>query len=125
MTGGYTVGINDVASYNDPDTGTTVTADGVDGLFTFTSTDPSQIGYGDKEWVALAIQTDEDALNLTWDGVAITQNDVNEAIANGYTDGKTIIFWAKYDALAGAGRTATIGTVDGSKTAKTITFTQA
>ena len=100
-------------------------ADGSDGLFTYLSSDPYQASLGPKEWVAIAIQTDEDLLNVTWNGTALTQIDKDDAASCGYTDGKTIIYWAKYDELAGAGKTVIIGTVDGSKTAKTVIFKQA
>lgn len=65
------------------------------------------------------MHTDENLTNVTWNGTALSQADIDEAASVGETDGKTIIFWVPYEDLD---RTVTIGTVDGSKTDKTITF---
>ena len=66
----------------------------------------------------MVIHTDESLLNVTWNGTALTQADIDEAASVGETDGKSIIFWVPYENLS---KTVTIGTVDGSKTAVTIT----
>lgn len=76
------------------------------------------------EWVGLAITTDETLTNVKFNGVALTQSDIDAATALGYTGGKTYIYFVKYTDLAGAGVTVVLTTVDGSKTAKSITFTQ-
>ena len=122
VTGGYNVTVTDVASYVDG--GTTVEATTTEGLFEFTSSDPVQAARGDLEWICIPIQTDENLLNVTWNGHALGQTDIDDAISLGFTDGKTIVFWVPYTELAGDGRTVTIGTVDGSKEAVTIVFTQ-
>jgi hypothetical protein len=94
-------------------------ADGEDGLWAFTSTDPGQATLGDVEWLGFFLKTDEVLTNVTWNGTALTQADIDEARSVGATDDKTIIFWVPYEKLP---RTVTIGTVDGSKEAVSIKF---
>lgn len=116
----YKVEIDDIASYKDSITEETIIADGDDGLFKFTSTNPAQaISKGEVEWVGLVIHTDENLLNVTWNGFELTQDDIDEAASVGETDGKTIIFWTPYGELS---KTITIGTKDGSKDSVTITI---
>lgn len=122
VTGGYEVEVTDVAEYDDPtDPGTPVQASTSDGLFEFAKIGESN----DYEWILLAVTTDESLLNVKVDNVALTQSDIDAADALGLTGGKTYILWVKYTDLAGAGKLIVLSTVDGSKTAKTITFTQA
>ena len=119
VAGGYEVDVTDAASYTDG--GDTVTADTAEGLFEF-----AKIGESDDyEWILLAVTTDENLLNVKLDDVALTQSDIDAAEALGYDDGKTIILWVKYTDLANAGKSIVLSTVDETKTAKTITFTQA
>lgn len=94
-------------------------ADGKDGLWAFTSTNPGQASLGDVEWLGFVLKTDEKLTNVTWNGTALTQADIDEAASVGETDGKTIIFWTPYEKLP---REVSIGTVDNSKDAITIKF---
>ena len=123
---GYAIDVTDLARYEDPENpGTFIDADGADGLFTYLSSDPDQAALGPKEWVAIILRLEEDLLNVTWNGYALTAADKADAEAFGYNDGKTIVYWAKYEDLAGAGKTVVLGTVDGTKSDKTIVFKQA
>lgn len=62
-------------------------------------------------------------LNVKVDGTALTQADIDDAEDLGYTDGKTYILWVGFDDLTTAD-SITFTTVDGSKTAKTISLAQ-
>jgi len=119
VTGGYEIEVTDVASYDDPlDPGTPVEATNVSGLFDFT------VDTVDGEWVGLAITFDEDLTNVKVNGTALTQTDKDAATALGYTGGKTYIYFVDYNDLAGAGVTLALSTVNGSKNAINVTFTQ-
>jgi len=116
---GYAIDVNDIASYDDPsDPGTQIDATTADGLFEF------EIDDVEGEWIGLAITLDEALTNVKVNNVALTNADINAANALGYTGGKTYIYWVDYAELAGAGVTLVLTTVDGSKTAKSITITQ-
>ena len=121
----YKINIDQTASYVDA-AGQTVTADGADGLFQFTSTDAGQAALGDKEWIGIVLTLDEAVSdNITWNGHQFTAEEAAAEIAGaesvGYNDGKTLIFWTYYEALP---KTITLGVADGSKNDVEIKFTK-
>ena len=85
-------------------------------LKSFDSTNPAQ---GNGKWVGIDIDTGLDTIvGATWNGYALTQDDVNEAASVGLGAGH-IIFWAKAEALP---RTITIGTPEKENISVTVSF---
>jgi len=75
-------------------------------LNSFTSTNPSQ---GSAKWIGIDIGTDtDDITKLTWNGSALTADDVAEAASVGLGAGH-IIFWCRADSIALTPKTITIG----------------
>ena len=75
----------------------------LDELKSFDSTNPAQ---GNGKWIGIDIDTGLDTIvGATWNGYALTQDDVNEAASVGLGAGH-IIFWAKAETLP---KTITIG----------------
>lgn len=73
---------------------------------TFASTNPAQ---GSGQWVGLDINTGLSSIvGATWNGSALTQDDVDEAASVGLGAGH-IIFWVKANLIKAAPRTVTIG----------------
>ena len=87
----YTLSVTGTATYTDPTTSDPVAAATDEGLFKFTSAD--QAARGDQEWVAILIPTDEVLTNVTLDGNALTQSDIDAAQSVGATDNKTMEFF--------------------------------
>ena len=78
-------------------------------LNTFASTNPNQTP---GKWVGLDINTGLDTIvGATWNGSALTQDDVDEAASVGLGAGH-IIFWVKANLITSAPRTITIGATD-------------
>ena len=64
----------------------------LDSLNTFASTNPAQ---GEAKWIGLDLGTNvDDITKLTWNGGALTADDVAEAASVGLGAGH-IVFWAK------------------------------
>ena len=64
----------------------------LDSLNTFASTNPAQ---GEAKWIGLDLGTSvDDITKLTWNGGALTADDVAEAASVGLGAGH-IVFWAK------------------------------
>lgn len=76
----------------------------------FLSSDPAQAALGPAEWVAVAIATNKTLTDLTWQGAALSQADIDEATANGFPGGKTVIWWVRYNEIStGISRTISDG----------------
>lgn len=85
-------------------------------LKSFDSTNPAQ---GNGKWIGIDINTGLDTIvGATWNGYALTQDDVNEAASVGLGAGH-IVFWAKAEALP---RTITIGAPEKENISVTISF---
>ena len=68
----------------------------LDDLHTFASSNPAQ---GEHKWVGIDIKTNIIPLTEgTWNGSALTQDDIDEAAGLGLGKGH-IVYWAKADAL--------------------------
>lgn len=88
----------------------------------FASTNPAQ---GTHKWIGIDIDTGlETIVGATWNGSALTQDDVNEAASVGLGAGH-IIFWAKADEIATTPRTIVIGAADHEDVTVTVTFVEA
>ena len=86
----------------------------------FASTNPSQ---GSAKWVGIDLGTNvSDITKLTWNGSALTADDVAEAASVGLGDGH-IIFWARADSLKLAPKTITLGGEGYKDTVIQISFT--
>lgn len=78
----------------------------LDALNSFSSTNPSQ---GSAKWVGIDLGTNLSSIEgATWNGSALTADDVAEAASVGLGDGH-IIFWGRADSLALAPKQITIG----------------
>ena len=85
----------------------------------FASTNPSQ---GTHKWVGIDIDTGLDTIvNATWNGSALTQDDVDEAASVGLGAGH-IIFWAKADEIVSTPRTIVIGAEGHDDVIITVSF---
>lgn len=90
----------------------------LDALNSFASTNEAQ---GSGKWIGLDLDIGLDSIvGATWNGYALTEDDVAEAASVGLGAGH-IIFWAKAEALP---RTITIG-AEGKKDAViTVSFAE-
>lgn len=85
-------------------------------LKSFDSTNPAQ---GNGKWVGIDIDTGLDTIvGATWNGYALTQDDVDEAASVGLGAGH-IIFWVKAEALP---KTITIGAPEKENISVTVSF---
>lgn len=85
-------------------------------LKSFDSTNPAQ---GNGKWIGIDIDTGLDTIvGATWNGYALTQDDVDEAASVGLGAGH-IIFWAEAEALP---RTITIGAPEKEDISVTVSF---
>lgn len=83
------------------------------------SFDSTNLAQGNGKWVGIDIDTGLDTIvGATWNGYALTQDDVNEAASVGLGAGH-IIFWAKAEALP---RTITIGAPEKENISVTVSF---
>ena len=89
---------------------------GVDSLNTFASTNPSQ---GSCKWIALDINTGEsDITKVTYNGTALTQDDVDEASSVNLPAGHFVL-WLKAEVVKATPRVITLGT-EGKEDTKVI-----
>ena len=99
--------------------------DGVDSLNEWTSTDPGQASFGDKPWIALDIDTGTDNITkLTYNGYALTAQDVADAAAWGLGAGH-IILWIKADDVEATPKTFTLAGEGFDSKSVTITVADA
>lgn len=78
----------------------------LDALNSFNSTNPSQ---GSAKWIGLDLGTNLNSIEgATWNGSALTADDVAEAASVGLGNGH-IIFWGRADSLALTPKQITIG----------------
>lgn len=90
----------------------------LDALNSFASTNPAQ---GSAKWIGLDLGTNaDDITELTWNGGALTADDVAEAASVGLGAGH-IIFWAKAEQLP---RTIKIGGEGYTETEFTVSFVE-
>lgn len=88
-------------------------------LKTFASTNLAQ---GSGKWIGLAIDTGEsDITNVTYNGNALTQDDVDEAASVGVGAG-SFVLWVKAEALP---KTIVLGAEGKADTTITINFEEA
>ncbi|MBO7079821.1 MAG: hypothetical protein J6W64_08455 [Bacilli bacterium] len=85
----------------------------------FASTNPSQ---GTHKWIGVDINTGLDTIvGATWNGYALTQDDVDEAASVGLGAGH-IIFWTKADVIATTPANITIGAEGKEDVTITVSF---
>ena len=85
---------------------------------TFASTNPNQ---GSAKWIGLDLGTNvNDITQLTWNGYALTSDDVAESASVGLGAGH-IVFWAKAENLP---RTITIGGTDYEDAVITVSWNE-
>lgn len=91
----------------------------LDSLNSFASTNPAQ---GSAKWIGIDLGTNvDDITKLTWNGGALTADDVAESASVGLGAGH-IIFWAKAEQLP---RTITIGGEGYTAVEITVSFANA
>lgn len=100
--------------------GTNVTVKGnLASLNSFASTNPNQ---GTAKWIALDIETKAESItSVTWNGSALTADDVAESASVGLAQNH-IIFWAKAEALP---RTINIASEGFESAALVVSFEEA
>ena len=93
----------------------------LEALNSFSSTNPSQ---GSAKWVGIDLGLNLSSIvGATWNGSALTEDDVAEAASVGLGDGH-IIYWGRADSLALAPKTITIG-AEGYESAEiTVSFVE-
>ena len=81
---------------------------GIDSLNEWTSTDPGQATYGDQPWIALDIDTGlDDITKVSYNGSALTAQDVADAAAWGLGAGHFIL-WLRANAVHSSEKTFTL-----------------
>ena len=95
-----------------------VSAD-LEALNSFASTNEAQ---GSGKWVGIDINTGLDSIvGATWNGYALTQDDVDEAASVGLGNGH-IIFWTKADVIVNTPKTIVIGKEGYEDVTLTVSF---
>ena len=98
---------------------------GIDSLNEWTSTDPGQATAGDKPWIALDIDTGlDDITKVSYNGSALTAQDVADAAAWGLGAGHFIL-WLKADDVHTGGKTFTLSGDDMDSVTVSITVDDA
>ena len=93
----------------------------LDALASFASTNPNQ---GIAKWVGLDLGTNLNSIEgATWDGSALTADDVAEAASVGLGVGH-IVFWGRADSLVLAPRQITIGAEGYESVTIKVSFTE-
>jgi len=98
---------------------------GIDSLNEWTSTDPGQATLGDKPWIALDIDTGlDDITKVSYNGSALTAQDVADAAAWGLGAGHFIL-WLRADDVHTGGKTFTLSGDDMDSVTVSITVDDA
>ena len=98
---------------------------GIDSLNEWTSTDPGQAALGDKPWIALDIDTGlDDITKVSYNGSALTAQDVADAAAWGLGAGHFIL-WLRADDVHTGGKTFTLSGDDMDSVTVSITVDDA
>jgi hypothetical protein len=98
---------------------------GIDSLNEWTSTDPGQATLGNKPWIALDIDTGlDDITKVSYNGSALTAQDVADAAAWGLGAGHFIL-WLRADDVHTGGKTFTLSGDDMDSVTVSITVDDA
>lgn len=109
--------INNQSNIAVTQTGNDIAVNVTGALIPFESTNPAQ---GTGEWICLVVDTGEpDITAVTYNGTALTSDDVDEAASVGVGAG-SFVLWLKADQITT--RTITLGTEGKQDTPVTITI---